>query len=80
MIHLYVYQEIGSGLRHKKPSIDKMNELNAQYGLDIRKDAKHLRDKYHQKKNEKGPDRVAPPTEDDAALSPIQYDTIHEEG
>lgn len=53
MIHLYVYQEIGSGLRHKKPSIDKMNELNAQYGLDIRKDAKHLRDKYIKKKNEK---------------------------
>lgn len=53
MIHLYVYQEIGPGFGHKKPFIDKMNELNAKYGLDIRKDSKHLRDKYIRKKNEK---------------------------
>ena len=53
MIHLYVYQEIGPGLRHKKPFIDKMNELNAQYGLDIRKDSRHLKDKFIRRTKDK---------------------------
>ena len=53
MIHLYVYQEIGPGLRQKKPFIDKMNELNAQYGLDIRKDSRHLKDKFIRRKKDK---------------------------
>ena len=54
-----------------------MNELNAKYGLDIRKDAKHLRDKYIKKEERKEElVRVASPTEDDAesySLNPIRY-------
>ena len=53
MIHLYVYQEIGPGYGHKKPFLDKMNELNAQYGLDIRKDSRHLKDKFIRRKKDK---------------------------
>ena len=53
MIHLYVYQEKGPGYGHKKPFVDKMNELNAQYGLDIRKNCRHLRDKYIRRKKDK---------------------------
>ena len=53
MIHLYVYQEKGPSYGHKKPFVDKMNELNAQYGLDIRKNCRHLRDKYIRRKKDK---------------------------
>lgn len=53
MIHLYVYQEKGPGYGHKKPFVDKMNELNDQYGLDIRKNCRHLRDKYIRRKIDK---------------------------
>ena len=53
MIHLYVYQEIGPDYGYKKPFMDKMNELNAQYGLDIRKDCRHLKDKFIRRKKDK---------------------------
>ena len=53
MIHLYVYQEIGHDYGHKKPFLDKMNELNTLYGLDIRKDCRHLRDKFIRRRKEK---------------------------
>ena len=42
MIHLYVYQQIGPGHGHDKIFVKKMKELNEKYGLDIRKNCKHL--------------------------------------
>ncbi len=55
MIHLYVYQKYGPGHGHKKPFIDKMNELNEKYGLDVRKNSRHLRRKMiKRKKNDMG--------------------------
>ncbi|MBR5083956.1 MAG: hypothetical protein IKX33_05080, partial [Prevotella sp.] len=41
-IHLYVYQQAGPGHVHDKIFVKKMKELNEKYGLDIRKNSKHL--------------------------------------
>ena len=53
MIHLHVYQEIGPDYGHKKPFLDKMDELNTLYGLDIRKDCRHLKEKIIRRRKEK---------------------------
>ena len=49
MIHQYVYMQTGK-VSHNRNFKNKMNELNEKYGLDIRKNSKHLFKKY--KKNE----------------------------
>lgn len=49
MIHEYVYLESGK-VSHNRMFKNKMKELNKKYGLDIRKNSKHLFRKYRKKK------------------------------
>ena len=49
MIHQYVYEKYGK-MNHGRYFKNKMNELNRTYGLDIRKNSKHLFRKYGNKK------------------------------
>jgi len=48
MIHEYVFLKKGVNEGHKKMFVEKMNELNEKYGLDIRKNSKHI---YKKQKN-----------------------------
>lgn len=49
MIHQYVYEKYGK-MNHGRYFKRKMNELNKTYGLDIRKNSKHLFKKYGYRK------------------------------
>lgn len=48
MIHQYVYEKYGK-MNHGRHFKKKMNKLNQTYGLDIRKNSKHLFRKYGNK-------------------------------
>lgn len=49
MIHEYVYLKSGK-VAHNRMFKNKMKELNEKYGLDIRKNSKHLFSKYGNRK------------------------------
>ena len=49
MIHEYVYLKSGK-VSHNRMFKNKMKELNEKYGLDIRKNSKHLFRKYGNRK------------------------------